>query len=1048
MEDGTRRLTFGARRVVLLVAALTALFPLLLITDSAIYAQTDSSAELDAPALTAEAGEGAIELSWDAVSGAVRYELWTWWDDAVGWHQLDDGDLTGTTFSHSGLSAGTTYYYQARAVGDAGGTSEWSERVSATIDALQSSLAQPVLTAEAGEGMIELRWTPVSGAARYELWTWTSAEGWQQLDDGALTGTTYSHSGLSAGTTYYYGIRAVNEAGEMSDWAERVSATVPGSLLVPDAPEDRAALVALYEATDGADWRRSDNWLTEASIATWYGVTTDEQGRVTRLFLQNNGLSGPLPDLSALTSLTSLNLGINKLAGPIPELGALINLTSLSFYYNQLTGPIPDLSALTNLKVLYLHKNQLGGPIPDVSPLTGLTALYVSDNQLTGTIPDLSALTNLTWLDLGSNQLTGPVPDLCAFTNLKHVYLGSNQLDGPIPNLCALTNLTVLYLSNNQLTGPIPELSAFTSLRVLYLSNNQLTGPIPELGALTNLWRLSLRSNQLNGSIPELSGHSKLTLLDLSHNQLSGSIPELNALPRLTDLYLNDNRIDGPIPVLNALTSLTNLNLNSNQLTGSIPLLGTLTYLTSLDLSHNQLTGAIPDLSALSNLKILNLTGNKLSGEIPNLSLLTKLTGLYLRDNQLTGQIPDLSALSSLRWLLLDSNHLAGRVPDLSLLTELNGLNLSNNQLAGPVLELGFLTELTRLSLSHNQLTGTIPNLSALTKLTYLQLPGNQFCLPAESGLSGSNEFVSAHVENLSLPTCTDTELAAVPAVPQNLTATVGDGTVSLSWDAVAMAESYDLWAWDSIDRKWGPIGGVLSSTTYKHTVLTDGRNYNYQVRGRDADGERSPWSERVFAAVVRQQYPPPPLSLGLDIFFQKFLEVGGIAVVAPSEVPDERMVQAREIITGMLSQRSDLLEELASHQTRIAIHGYGGSAATPSTGWVGRVAQEDTHCGTFIREFASLIYFAVKEQGDGEQFNSRLRDVYQSALNTGLWKGRYASTSAEVYWAETVKYWFWESLPPSLAANYPKLADYDPEAALLIEEVLGDATVPPYCKP
>ena len=667
---------------------------------------------------------------------------------------------------------------------------------------------------------------------------------------------------------------------------------------------------------------------------------------------------------------------------------------------------------------------------------------------MTGTIPDLSALTNLTWLDLGSNQLTGPVPDLCAFTNLKHVYLGSNQLSGPIPNLCTLTNLTVLYLSNNQLTGHIPELSALTSLRVLYLSNNQLTGPIPEVSALTNLWRLSLGSNQLTGSIPELSGHSKLTLLDLSHNQLSGAIPELNALPRLTDIYLNDNRIDGPIPVLNALTSLTNLKLNSNQLTGSIPLLGTLTYLTDLDLSHNQLSGAIPDLSALSNLKILNLTGNRLSGEIPNLSLLAKLTELSLRDNQLSGQIPDLSALSRLKWLLLDSNQLAGRIPDLSLLTDLNGLNLSNNQLAGPVLELGFLTELTSLSLSHNQLTGPIPDLSALTKLTDLQLPGNQFCLPSESGLSGSNEIVSAHVGNLSLPTCTDAELAAVPAVPQNLTATVGDGTVSLSWDAVAMAASYDLWAWDSIDRKWGPIGGVLSSTTYTHTVLTDGRNYYYQVRGRDADGERSPWSERLFAAVVTQQYPPPPLSLGLDIFFQKYLEVGGVAVVAPSEVSDETMVQAREIITGMLSQRSDLLEELASHQTRIAIHGYGGSAASASTGWVARVAQEDAHCGTFIREFASLIYFASRELRDGDEFISRLRAVYQAALDAGLWKGRYASNSAEAYWAETVKYWFWESLPPSLAANYPKLADYDPEAAKLVEEVFGEGAVPSYCKP
>ena len=483
--------------------------------------------------------------------------------------------------------------------------------------------------------------------------------------------------------------------------------------------------------------------------------------------------------------------------------------------------------------------------------------------------------------------------------------------------------------------------------------------------------------------------------------------------------------MDGPIPNLCTLTNLTVLYLSNNQLTGHIPELSALTSLRVLYLSNNQLTGAIPDLSALFNLKFLNLTGNKLSGEIPNLSLLTKLTGLYLRDNQLTGQIPDLSALSSLRWLLLDSN-----------------------QLAGPVLDLGLLTDLTSLSLSHNQLTGPVPNLSALTKLTSLQLTGNQFCLPSESILSVSDESVTAHMDSLDLAHCTEAELAAVQAVPQDLTATISDNTVSLSWDAATNAASYDLWVWDSFDREWGPIGVGLTVTQYTHTVLTDGRNYYYQVRGRDAEGVRSAWSESVFAAVVRQQFPPPPLSLGLDLFFQKYLEVGGVAVVAPTVVSDEQLVQAREIITGMLSHRPDLLEALAANGTRIAIHGYGSGAASPPNGGVALVAQEDPLCGTFIRELAHLVYFAIKEQSDSEEFNSRIRAVYQAALNAGLWEGRFASTSAEDYWAETVKYWFWESLPPSLAANYPKLADYDPDAAKLVEEVFGDATVPSYCKP
>ena len=74
-------------------------------------------------------------------------------------------------------------------------------------------------------------------------------------------------------------------------------------------------MVALYEATDGANWTKSENWLTDAPTGTWYGVFTDGSGRVTHIFLESNELSGPLPDLSAFTSLTTLDLSFNKLTG-------------------------------------------------------------------------------------------------------------------------------------------------------------------------------------------------------------------------------------------------------------------------------------------------------------------------------------------------------------------------------------------------------------------------------------------------------------------------------------------------------------------------------------------------------------------------------------------------------------------------------------------------------------------------------------------------------------------------------------------------------------
>ena len=52
---------------------------------------------------------------------------------------------------------------------------------------------------------------------------------------------------------------------------------------------DRAALVALYNATDGANWRNNTNWLSPRPLGEWYGVTTDGAGTMTvrnRSFVQ------------------------------------------------------------------------------------------------------------------------------------------------------------------------------------------------------------------------------------------------------------------------------------------------------------------------------------------------------------------------------------------------------------------------------------------------------------------------------------------------------------------------------------------------------------------------------------------------------------------------------------------------------------------------------------------------------------------------------------------------------------------------------------------
>jgi len=272
-------------------------------------------------------------------------------------------------------------------------------------------------------------------------------------------------------------------------------------------PTPRAALVALYEATDGPNWENNTNWLSDRPIGTWHGVTTDSKGRVTGLWLNNNQLSGGIP----------------------PELGSLSNLTELYLYSNQLSGGIPpELGSLSNLTELWLNSNQLvGGIPPELGSLSKLTELYLYSNQLSGGIPpELGSLANLTELWLGGNQLSGGIPpELGSLANLTVLWLGGNQLSGEIASeFGSLANLKELSLHHNQLSGKIPpELGSLTNLTGLYLHHNQLSGEIPpELGGLANLTELRLYNNQhLTACIPKALRGLRATLPHHA-NSLSG----------------------------------------------------------------------------------------------------------------------------------------------------------------------------------------------------------------------------------------------------------------------------------------------------------------------------------------------------------------------------------------------------------------------------------------------------------------------------------------------------------------------------------------------
>ena len=216
---------------------------------------------------------------------------------------------------------------------------------------------------------------------------------------------------------------------------------------------DSLTLVDFYNTLDPAS---SNFWDLTKPINRWYGVTLNENGCVTEIYLEEAGLQGNIdPKLSNLSELIHLDLNGNELSGSIPsELGNLSNLNYLRLNSNQLTGNIPaELGNLSNLNYLILNSNQLTGNIPtELTNLNNLLYLRLSSNQLTGNIPaELGNLNNLSYLNLIANQLTGNIPaELGNLNNLSYLNLGYNQLTGCYPSTL---NSFCGQLSYNNISG-------------------------------------------------------------------------------------------------------------------------------------------------------------------------------------------------------------------------------------------------------------------------------------------------------------------------------------------------------------------------------------------------------------------------------------------------------------------------------------------------------------------------------------------------------------------------------------------------------------------
>lgn len=311
---------------------------------------------------------------------------------------------------------------------------------------------------------------------------------------------------------------------------------------------DREILEAFYHSANGKNWPRQDNWCTDAPLNEWYGIDTNQEGRVTRisldgmetdeyilgtadfrgldmleyLYLGGNITSLNLADCVSLKVLYASYIGLSELnvAGcsaleymsieenELSQLDILdcVNLTNLRAFGNQLTHL--DLSANKKLQDLYCSSNRLS--TLNVSGLNELRFLGVG-NEGFGEIVGLQQLNGLTSLHITESSYT--TLDLSYHPHLKNLYIGKC----PLTVLDVSTNTDLIALT----------ISGTTTLQEINISDMPLLETF-ETAFNEQLQSITVTNCPLLNEV-QLYLDNKISKVNLSNN------------PRLDDIYIYDD---------------------------------------------------------------------------------------------------------------------------------------------------------------------------------------------------------------------------------------------------------------------------------------------------------------------------------------------------------------------------------------------------------------------------------------------------------------------------------------------------------------------------
>ena len=433
---------------------------------------------------------------------------------------------------------------------------------------------------------------------------------------------------------------------------------------------------------------------------------------------------------------------------------------------------------------------------------------------------------------------------------VQRVVVNSRNLNGSIPAaLGTLGALERLTLSTNNLTGAIPAaLGDLSSLERLELGANELTGPIPAaLGGLSNLVHLDVGTNDLTGAIPLSLGSLSLTTFRASQNQLTGCIP-----PGLASFASSINPQQGSVNLAVCSTddALGALSISPGTLNETFAA-ATTAYTADLSASITSVTLTASARHADAAITAVTATAGNGTTLTPTAGTgAWTVAGLTSGNNVVSFVVTSEGGTTRTYTVTLKKPPTVTAASTdsdgLSILLTMSEPVTNNSADAGDFTVTGAhrTPAVARVGVSRDgrrvQLTLSAPidNGDGDVSLAY-------------SASSGSIDGTAGSLPAFTNQTVTN-QVAAVPTLSKTtgLTATAGDGAVTLAWDQYLPAErtaqaavawqyrrkiddgAYDSFrafptsVTDDFDARMG-----TGEASWTDTGLTNGRRYTYQVR-------------------------------------------------------------------------------------------------------------------------------------------------------------------------------------------------------------------------